>query len=125
MVEDLGKFLEKLRGKMSLREASKKSGLSHSYIRDLELGNNRKTNAPIKPSLYTLKSLAAAYGYPYHKLLKETGLLDDNLNSEVNEELEKYVTKDELAKILESYSKEEREKAAQILKAVFPEKHSN
>ncbi|UJF34399.1 hypothetical protein [Paenibacillus hexagrammi] len=38
ITNSFGKFLEQLRGKMSLRKAASKSGLSHAYIRDLELG---------------------------------------------------------------------------------------
>jgi transcriptional regulator with XRE-family HTH domain len=122
MTEDLGKLLEKLRGKMTLRDAAKKSGLSHSYIRDLELNKNRKTNAPIRPSLDTLKSLAIAYNYPYHKLLKQTGMFDDDVPNEVNEEMGEYITEDELDRVLKSYTGYDREKAAKILKAAFPEK---
>ncbi|WP_445506639.1 helix-turn-helix domain-containing protein [Niallia sp. 03190] len=75
MEQELGKFLEELRGTLSLRDAAKKSGLSHTYIRDLELGLNRKTNAPIKPTPETLKRLSKAYKYPYEELLKKTGYL--------------------------------------------------
>lgn len=75
MSNELGDFLEELRGKLSLREAANKSGLSHTYIRDLELGVNRKTKAPIRPSADTLKQLAKAYDYPVNELLKKAGYL--------------------------------------------------
>lgn len=58
---------------MSLREAASKSGLSHAYIRDLEIGVNRKTKAPINPSPETLKSLSEAYNYPYEELMERAG----------------------------------------------------
>ena len=77
MSNELGLFLEELRGKLSLREAAKKSGLSHTYIRDLELGINRKTKAPIRPSADTLKQLAEAYNYPISELLKKAGYLNE------------------------------------------------
>lgn len=60
---------------MSLREAAKKSGLSHAYIRDLELERNRSTNDKITPSPDTLKKLSAAYGYPYTELMIKAGHL--------------------------------------------------
>jgi transcriptional regulator with XRE-family HTH domain len=60
---------------MSLREAAKKSGLSHAYIRDLELERNRSTNEKITPSPDTLKKLSAAYGYPYTDLMIKAGHL--------------------------------------------------
>lgn len=74
-IPDFGKFLEGLRGSMSLREAAKKSGLSHAYIRDLELERNRSTNDKITPSPDTLKKLSAAYGYPYTELMIKAGHL--------------------------------------------------
>jgi transcriptional regulator with XRE-family HTH domain len=80
---DLGIFLEKLRGKLSLREASKKSGLSHTYIRDLELGVNRKTKSEIKPTPETLKRLADAYKYPYEELLKIAGIIPTSTDDEL------------------------------------------
>jgi transcriptional regulator with XRE-family HTH domain len=60
---------------MSLREASRKSGLSHAYIRDLELGRNRSTNERITPSPDTLKKLSSAYGYSYTELMQKAGHL--------------------------------------------------
>lgn len=74
-IPDFGRFLESLRGSMSLREAAKKSGLSHAYIRDLELERNRSTNEKITPSPDTLKKLSAAYGYPYTDLMIKAGHL--------------------------------------------------
>lgn len=79
-ISDFGKFLEGLRGSMSLREAAKKSGLSHAYIRDLELERNRSTNDRITPSPDTLKKLSAAYGYPYTELMIKAGhLMSDDV----------------------------------------------
>lgn len=77
MSNELGQFLEKLRGKMTLRTAAEKSGLSHSYIRDLELGVNRATKAPIHPSAESLKKLAKAYNYPSNDLLKKAGYIEE------------------------------------------------
>lgn len=74
-IPEFGKFLEGLRGSMSLREAAKKSGLSHAYIRDLELEKNRSTNEKITPSPDTLKKLSDAYSYPYTDLMIKAGHL--------------------------------------------------
>jgi transcriptional regulator with XRE-family HTH domain len=75
-LEGFGKFLESLRGKMSLREAAQKSGLSHAYIRDLELERNRSTNDKIKPSPETLKKLSEAYNISYTELMGKVGYLE-------------------------------------------------
>jgi transcriptional regulator with XRE-family HTH domain len=74
-IPEFGKFLESLRGSMSLREAARKSGLSHAYIRDLELERNRSTNDRITPSPDTLQKLSAAYHYPYTELMIKAGHL--------------------------------------------------
>ncbi|GAA4862289.1 hypothetical protein GCM10023310_47100 [Paenibacillus vulneris] len=74
-IPEFGKFLEGLRGSMSLREAAKKSGLSHAYIRDLELEKNRSTNEKITPSPDTLKKLSDAYCYSYTDLMIKAGHL--------------------------------------------------
>jgi transcriptional regulator with XRE-family HTH domain len=75
-LDGFGKFLEQLRGKMSLRDAAYKSGLSHAYIRDLELERNRSTNDKIKPSPDTLKKLSDAYNFSYTELMFKAGYLD-------------------------------------------------
>ncbi|WP_391560715.1 helix-turn-helix domain-containing protein [Robertmurraya sp.] len=74
----LGSFLQTLRGNRSLREIAKKSGLSHSYIRDLELGYRQTTKKKIQPSPDSLKRLADAYDYPYEELLKMAGFISSN-----------------------------------------------
>lgn len=72
-MKGLGGFLEQLRGKRSLREVAEVSGLSHTYIRNLELGINPSTKGPLKPSPGTLNKLAKAYNFPYQELLKKAG----------------------------------------------------
>lgn len=83
----LGKFLESLRGKMSLRKVASKSGLSHAYIRDLELGRNRTTNDIIKPSPDTLRKLSQAYQYPYTDLLMKAGYLEEASSLQSNRDI--------------------------------------
>lgn len=75
-MNDLGNLLKELRGKKSLRAVAEETGLSHSYISDIEKGYRRGTKTPINPSPDTLKRLADAYNYPYEDLLKEAGYID-------------------------------------------------
>ncbi|MEC1723912.1 helix-turn-helix transcriptional regulator [Schinkia azotoformans] len=51
----LGNYLRELRGNLSLRDTAKKIGISHTYLRDLELG--KKTD----PSNEVLSKLADSY----------------------------------------------------------------
>ncbi|ANE48331.1 hypothetical protein SY83_20895 [Paenibacillus swuensis] len=77
-METLGNFLEHLRGSMSLREAAKRCGLSHVYIRDLEKNkSNAKNGDYIKPSPDTLMKLSSAYNYPYEHLMIKAGYIKE------------------------------------------------
>jgi transcriptional regulator with XRE-family HTH domain len=73
----IGEFLKELRTEKGLkfREAAEKSGLSHSYIRYIEIGKRPGSGTPINPTPDTLKRLADAYDYPYEKLLEIAGYL--------------------------------------------------
>lgn len=76
MQNELGKTLERLRNsnKYSLRDVAVLTGISHTYIRDLELNVNRKNNEPIKkPTAETIQKLSTAYAYPFEELLKLAG----------------------------------------------------
>jgi transcriptional regulator with XRE-family HTH domain len=75
-MSNIGDFLRQLRGKMPYREAAEKSGLSHSYIRYLEMGRRPGSNTPINPTPETLKSLSKAYNYSYDALMKLAGYID-------------------------------------------------
>lgn len=77
MLNSLGSLLRELRGKRSLREAAKLSGLSYSYISSLEKGEHPKTKAPIIASPESLKQLAKAYRYDYKELYRICGIIDD------------------------------------------------
>jgi transcriptional regulator with XRE-family HTH domain len=75
MEQNIGSHLEALRLSCgySLREASKKSGLSHGYIRDVELGVNRKSGSQIIPMPQTLRKFGYAYGANFNDLMRIAG----------------------------------------------------
>ncbi|MFS0837229.1 helix-turn-helix domain-containing protein [Paenibacillus sp. 1P03SA] len=77
-MSNIHEFLTELRKNrgLTLREVSKKSGLSHSYISSLEKGVHPRTKAPINPSPDSLKRLAAAYNFPYKELMDAAGYWD-------------------------------------------------
>ena len=72
-MSDFGDYLRSLRErqKMSLREVAAKTGVSVSYITQIE---NRRRKAP-GPDV--LKKLAPAYNVPVRDLLRAAGYLDD------------------------------------------------
>lgn len=61
---------------MALRDVAEMSGLGHTYIRDVELGINRKTGKKITPSSETIKKFADAYGLDYYDLLDKAGIIN-------------------------------------------------
>ncbi len=74
----LGELLEAVRIEkgLSLREAAELTKLGHSYIRDLELGTNRRTGKVLAPSVNSLKKIAHAYELDLYMLLDKAGLID-------------------------------------------------
>lgn len=82
----LGNYIRELRGKTSLRKAAEKIGVSHTYLRDLELGN--KTD----PSSIMLEKIAKGLNGNYNYLQYLAGYfkLPDIENNESLSEEEKY-----------------------------------
>ncbi|WP_188065942.1 helix-turn-helix domain-containing protein [Brevibacillus brevis] len=74
----LGDLLVRLRGKETLRDASKRIGISHTYLSLLEKGIDPRTGKTIRPTADTLKLIAKAYQYDYEQLLKVAGILSSD-----------------------------------------------
>lgn len=72
----LGVLLKELRGKESLRDASKRIGISHTYLDTLEKGVDKRSGSFVKPTPETLKMIAEAYDYDYEELMVKTGYLE-------------------------------------------------
>jgi len=103
---------------MTFREAAERSGLSHAYIRYLEIGKRPGTNTPINPSPEMLRGLAKAYNHPYKDLMVRAGYSYEEKDEPSIEEtkLEEYAKRmaelvrmaktDEQAKILVDFAEE-------------------
>lgn len=71
---------------MTYREASELSGVSHAYIRYLEIGKRPGTNTPINPSPEMLRGLAKAYNHSYKDLMMRAGYsYDEEAEKKVEE----------------------------------------
>ena len=79
----LGELLKDLRGKESLRDAAKRIGISHTYLRILEKGVDLRSGNPAKATPETLKLISKAYDYPYPKLLEVAGIIDEDLKNDL------------------------------------------
>jgi len=116
-MSDIGEVLKKLRGKMSLREASEKIGISHTYLDTIEKGFDKRSGKQINPSPETLKLISKAYNYSYKKLLNLAGYIDIT-NNEENEDPEF----EEFIKDVRRWYKEapkDREEDLQRLRRIF------
>ncbi|MGC8229874.1 helix-turn-helix domain-containing protein [Pseudobacillus badius] len=77
-MKKLGELLKSLRGKESLRDASKRIGISHTYLDTIEKGYDKRSGKPVKPTPDTLKLIAKAYDYSYEELMKIAGYIEEN-----------------------------------------------
>lgn len=70
---DFGEYLKNLRdqSKLSLRDVAAKTGMSYSYLTQIEHGRRKA------PGPELLKKLAPVYGVSVRDLLKAAGYLDD------------------------------------------------
>lgn len=126
-MNEFGDYLRELRGKLPLREVTRRTGISHTYIRDLELG--KKTD----PSHEVLVKLAHAYGVSYGNLsslkFKEIDypkLIDDyglpNKNYSIDSDLISFLAGDEITYKGHPLSDDDTEQIKAMLKVLFPDR---
>lgn len=72
----LGEFIKELRGKESLRDASKRIGISHTYLDTIEKGFDKRSGKHVNPTPETLKLISKAYSCNYKKLMHLAGYLE-------------------------------------------------
>jgi transcriptional regulator with XRE-family HTH domain len=110
---EIGDKLRNIRkeNKLTLKEVSLMTGISISFISDIE---NKRRN----PSVETLKILADAFGIPASELLEGNSISNDN--PDVLNGLDEDV-KDIMLKI-NKLSKENKKKALKMLDIFFEEK---
>ena len=68
--EEIGPLLRRLRGDIGLREVGRRTGISNSYLSQIERGDRR-------PGPSVLKRLAALYDVEVQDLLSRAGFLDE------------------------------------------------
>lgn len=72
----LGEFIKELRGKESLRDASKRIGISHTYLDTIEKGFDKRSGKHVNPTPETLKLISKAYNCNYKELMQLAGYLE-------------------------------------------------
>lgn len=93
-METLGELINKLRGKESLRDASKRIGISHTYLDTVEKGFDKRSGKNVNPTPETLKLISKAYNCDYKELMVRAGYLENsNENTEEKDSGEKDIAK--------------------------------
>lgn len=85
----LGEILQNKRDdlKLSLRDASELIGISHNYLSILEKAKDPRSDAPIKPTIDTLKLICDAYNLDINTLLPLAGYTDIVIKNTINKNI--------------------------------------
>ncbi|HEC2192897.1 TPA: helix-turn-helix transcriptional regulator [Staphylococcus delphini] len=73
-MNEFGKKIRELRGKRSLREASKNIGISHTYLDSLEKGYDFRTGKERKPTIEVINKISKYYKYDFFELSRMAGV---------------------------------------------------
>lgn len=73
----LGNYLNQLREMkgVSLREVSEETGISHSYLSNLEKGYDPRSGKEISPSPHTIRKLSIYYNKSYVDVMNMAGYI--------------------------------------------------
>lgn len=96
-MNEFGNKLKELRGKQSIREASRNIGISHTYLDSLEKGYDPRTGKERKPTIEVINKISKYYNYDFFKLVNLAGLFVS-----ISEAPEK-VKKDEIQKMKKQF----------------------
>ena len=75
MSTKIGAHIKVLRGKRSLREMERLTGVSHTYLMRVEGGKDNRSGNPIIPTPETLRKIAESTGENYIHLMLVAGHL--------------------------------------------------
>lgn len=104
-MKNLGDIIKEYRldHDLSLREFSKKCGLSHTYIDKLEKGVDPRSQKPVEPTLDALEKISAAIDLSLDELLTLLGKINANSKVDINrnEKNVEELLEDTMAQILD------------------------
>ncbi len=69
----VGEYIRKYRGKTSLRDFAEECGISHTYLDSIEKGYDPRTGKTVNVTVETLKKIAKAMGMSINDLLLVSG----------------------------------------------------
>ena len=81
MSNNIGDYIRKYRGDLSLRDFAKKCGISHTHLDSIEKGFDPRTGKEVRVTVDTLKKIANAMGLTINELLTVSGEIEDDNDS--------------------------------------------
>jgi len=83
----LGDYIKGLRveKKLSIRKASERIGISHTYLDSLEKGFDPRTNKERTPTFETMRKISVGLGADYEYMLYLTGVIDEETYNQRDE----------------------------------------
>jgi transcriptional regulator with XRE-family HTH domain len=140
---EFGQFLKELRGKRSLREIERLSGVSHVQLSNLEKGVDPRTGKKSEPSIETLTKLAKTYDIPLDDMISKayiktiyTGYMTPEIEEMIEEQnkLNEKKEKDIMFQLKNNeniyyngqiLSPEDRKRVLTVLQNLLPEYHKD
>jgi transcriptional regulator with XRE-family HTH domain len=120
MNNKLGNLIKELRGKLSLRNAADKIGISHTYLDTIEKGFDKRSGKKVKPTPETLKLISKAYDYDYKQLMKIAGYIDEE--EQQNDKSSEEIYEDEDFQVAfrsaEGFSEENKQKVLEYIEMI-------
>ncbi|RIN45480.1 XRE family transcriptional regulator [Staphylococcus simulans] len=94
-MNEFGEKLKELRGKKSIREASRGIGISHTYLDSLEKGFDPRTGKERKPTVEVIYKLSQYYNVDFFDLSRLAGVFVSikNATNEIKREEIKKIKK--------------------------------
>lgn len=118
MINNLGKFIRKTRGDLSLREFAEKIGISHTHLDTIEKGIDFRSGKRVSITLDTFGRLALALNTPISELLQlsaKDGLIpQDSLDIKPSKEKKSSPPPSEREKLIEELCDADDETAKEI-----------
>jgi transcriptional regulator with XRE-family HTH domain len=139
-MNQFGEFLKELRGKRSLREIERLSGVSHVQLSNLEKGVDPRTGKRSEPSIETLTKLSKAFDIPLNDMISKayikTFIISPDEAKKITEEDNELRKKKDILDLLQNkddnvyyngqmLSPEDRKRVLTVLQNLLPEYHKD
>jgi len=107
--------------RLSIRQASAKIGISHSYLAALERGTDTRGLPALAPTPDTLRLISAGYDMPYRQLMESCAYLTQSDSIDASEISEESPDIRIIARACQRMTTEQVSEMTQYARTMFPE----